>query len=287
VCLILLAWQADSRYRLVLAANRDELHLRPSLPAHWWADHPGLFGGRDREAGGTWFGIARAGRFAALTNFRDLRRAPRPAESRGRLVSEYLAGNAGAAAHLTTIASQSGRWLPFNLLAGDRDALACLGSEDGQVRMVTPGIHGISNHLLDSPWPKVSRGCAGLAERLDSTRDAGLTEALFGLLADRSTAPDAELPDTGLPLARERAVSAAMIVDPVYGTRCATVLLIEHDGRWTCSERSFDAAGRATGQVDASGDEGCGTSATAVAGAMQAQPAPGESSGEVQHRVNS
>ena len=253
MCLILFAWQHHPRYRLVLAANRDERHDRATDAAQWWPDAPDLFAGRDQVAGGTWLGITRQGRIAALTNHRDLRRAPRQAESRGHLVRDFLLGEDNAPAFLERVATEQQRWLPFNLLVGDGDTLACFGSEAAageQVQTVTPGLHGLSNHLLDTPWPKVRWGRAALAGALEAP-DAELEAALFGLLADRSTASGQELPDTGLPIDRERAISAPMIIDPIYGTRCATVLLVEHDGRLQLRERSFDPSGRVTGEVAA------------------------------------
>jgi uncharacterized protein with NRDE domain len=248
MCLILFAWQAHPRYRLVLAANRDELHARPSAPAGWWEDVPGVFGGRDRVAGGTWLGITRAGRFAALTNVRDLRRpAPAgPTASRGRLVRDFLAGTAAPLDYLTGLAGQVGRWLPYNLLVGAGGQLDCMGSLDARVQPLAAGVHGLSNHLIDTPWPKVEQGRARLEGLLAERDQEALEASLFALLGERVIAPDEHLPDTGVGLARERALSANMIVDPVYGTRCASVLLWGHDGQWTCRERSFDAGGNIT-----------------------------------------
>ena len=247
MCLILLAWQADPRYRLVVAANRDEVHSRPSAGADWWPDVPGLFAGRDRVGGGTWLGMTRDGRFAALTNHRDRRRPPGGQESRGALVREFLAGDLAPLEYLEKVEAQRSRWPAFNLLVGTSDTLACLATEapDGaRIQCVAPGMHGLSNALFDTPWPKVRRGMAALDSALLAP-DPG--PALFDALADRSEAVDAELPDTGLPRDRERAVSAAMIVDPVYGTRCSTVLLVDRSGGWSFVERSFTPAGKLDG----------------------------------------
>ena len=250
MCLILFGWQAHPRFRLVLAANRDELHARPSAPAGWWEDTPGVFGGRDRVAGGTWLGITRAGRFAALTNVRDLRRpAPAgPTASRGKLVSDFLAGSATPLDYLAGRAGQVTRCLPYNLLAGDGQQLGCLGSLDARVHPVAAGVHGLSNHLIDTPWPKVEQGRTRLEGLLGERDQAALEASLFALLSERVIAPDERLPDTGVGLARERALSPNMIVDPVYGTRCASVLLWGHNGHWTLRERSFDADGRLSGE---------------------------------------
>lgn len=255
MCLILLAWQAHPRWRLLVAANRDERHDRASSPAQWWDDRPGLFAGRDLVAGGSWLGITRSGRFAALTNHRDLRRPQRSAESRGALVREFLDGTMAPLDYLAEVERERHRWLPFNLLVGDGTMLANLSTEAAQgqrMQHLAPGLHGISNSILEAPWPKVRKGLAALAAVVAAPAAADPAPALFQALADRSVAPDDELPDTGLPLERERAISAAMIIDPVYGTRCATVLAMAHDGSWRCQERSFDAAGATTGIRSAS-----------------------------------
>lgn len=253
MCLILLAWKAHPRWRLLLAANRDERHDRASAVAGWWPDLPTAFGGRDLEAGGSWLGITRSGRFAAITNHRDLRRPPRHAESRGTLVRDFLAGTAAPATWLAAVESERERWLPFNLLVGDGHTLACLSTEapaGARVQLLQDGLHGVSNHLLDTPWPKVRRGTAAMQAVLASDA-ADPFPPLLAALADRRVAADHELPDTGLPLERERLISAAMIVDPVYGTRCATVLALGHDGAWQCIERRFDPSGAVTGEARA------------------------------------
>jgi uncharacterized protein with NRDE domain len=250
LCLILLAWQTDPHWRLVLAANRDERHDRASAPVDWWPGQAGLFAGRDLVAGGTWLGITRAGRFAALTNYRDLRRTAHAGASRGMLVRDFLLGRQHPLEHLAAIDAQRQQWPPFNLLVGDTDTLVCLSTEarsaSPRLQVLGAGIHGISNHLLNTPWPKVRLGREAMRTVLASD-SACPDEALFQVLASRSVAADPELPDTGLPLERERATSAAMIVDPVYGTRCASVLLVDHQGRWRMQERSFAPNGQLTG----------------------------------------
>ncbi len=248
MCLILLAWQAHPVYRLVLAANRDERHARPSLPADWWPQAPDVGGGRDLAGGGTWLGITRQGRFAALTNHRNLRLDAPSGESRGGLVADFLTSQQAALPYVQQVSAQRTRWAPFNLLASSGDQLIAYGSAGtAPPQVLRDGVHGLSNHLPDTPWPKVVRGSAALHRALDqATTEDALCTGLFALLDDRQVAADADLPDTGLPLPRERALSAAMIVDPDYGTRCATVLLWRHDGTWMLQERSFDCAGTPT-----------------------------------------
>jgi uncharacterized protein with NRDE domain len=247
MCLILFAHQAHPRYRLVLAANRDEWFRRPAAPAGFWADRPDLLAGRDLEHGGTWLGVTRSGRFAALTNFRDPRDKREAAPSRGALVTAFLSGGDGPANYVTRLMDGAARYNGFNLLAGHRDELWFAASRTGQPSRVEPGIHGLSNGLLDEPWPKVRRGRAGLNAILARPFD---TEDLFALLHDEDVAADAELPATGVAPEWERLLSAMHIRADGYGTRCATVLLIGEDGTVEFRERTFDPAGRPVQDVD-------------------------------------
>jgi uncharacterized protein with NRDE domain len=246
MCLILFAVDAHPAYRLVVAANRDEWFNRPSAPAAFWDDAPEVLAGRDLEANGTWMGVTRAGRFAALTNFRDPA-ANRPgAPSRGALVRDFLAGARAAPDYLRAVAGAAERYNPFSLLVGDARGLFYFSNRAGTFVPVAPGVHGLSNHLLDVPWPKVRLGKARLAERLRGEIDA---DALLAALDDPVPAPDDALPRTGVPLEWERDLSPLRIRTRDYGTRASTVLLVSRDGGVTFVERSFDAAGAATGTV--------------------------------------
>lgn len=236
MCLILLAWQVDKRWPLVVAANRDEYHARPTAPCAWWPQQPDLLAGRDLAAGGTWMGVTRSGRFAALTNFRDPRRHRTDAPSRGALVSDYLRSDETPEVWLRRLARDAGRWNGFNLLAGDAERLWCFSSFTAQLQAVTPGVHGLSNHTLDEAWPKVVRGQSQLAAMLaaspvvkaagNASDEEGLIVATRALLEDRTIPADTDLPDTGVGLERERLLSSALIVNPQYGTRSSTVLLL-------------------------------------------------------------
>lgn len=222
MCLLAIAWHDHPQHRLVLAGNRDEAHARPTAAADWWADAPQVLGGRDLVAGGSWLAVARDGRFAVVTNHRDLRR-PQPADapSRGALVREFVTGREAAAEFATRLAAEAHRYAGFNLLIGDGDAL-WYASNRAPARMLAPGRYTLANATLDETWPKTR----ALRERFDRALSGAVeTEDLFAALADRGTHADAELPDTGLDLARERALSAAHIVTPAYGTRAASVLL--------------------------------------------------------------
>ncbi len=237
MCLILFAWQTHPAYRLVLAANRDEFYARPTAPAEWWPELPGVLAGRDLAGGGTWFGIDRQGRWAAVTNFRDpAARFPGP-RSRGLLVRDYLAGDRTPLDFLREIASDSHRYHPFNLLAGDTTSLGYFGSRDGPPGELASGVYGLSNALLDTPWPKVAEGKSAFAGLLGA--DHLDPEHLFAILADRTCAPPERLPDTGVGRDWERQLSPRFIRTPEYGTRSSMVLLVGRDGHVRFSERTF------------------------------------------------
>lgn len=242
MCLIIFAWQAHPRYRLVLAANRDEFRDRPAARADFWPETPGLLAGRDLKGGGTWLGVTREGRLAAVTNYRDPRSYREGAPSRGHLVTEFLRGDLSPATFLDGLRHGGEGYNGFNLLAGDREELWYYSNRGGAPAEVAPGIHGLSNHLLDTPWPKVERGREALARLLAGGREPA-TEELFALLADRAQAPDQFLPDTGVGIERERLLSPLFIDAPGYGTRSSTLLLVGHDGAVTFIERSFDSPG--------------------------------------------
>jgi uncharacterized protein with NRDE domain len=245
VCLALVALDAHPRTPLVIAANRDEFHARLAAAAHWWPD--GTLAGVDLEAGGTWFGVTRRGRWALVTNYREgLPRDPN-APSRGGLVTRALAEPTAPLACAAAIATDGGRYHGYNLLLGeDADASYTSNRASGALSLGA-GIHGLSNHLLDTPWPKVVRAKERFAACL--APDAVDVESLFALLADRTQAEPAALPATGIAPEWERLLSSAFIVDVRYGTRCSTVLAVAHDGTARFVERSFDPEGRLTGEA--------------------------------------
>jgi len=238
MCLIAIAYNMHPSYRIVLAANRDEFYERPSSPADFWKDHPQVLAGRDLRNGGTWLGITRDGKFAAVTNYRDPSALKSDALSRGRLVSRYLTGGQHPVQYLKKNFSQVNQYNGFNLLLGD-DRDVYVFSSRGGTQKLTPGIYGLSNHLLDSPWPKVSRSKKKLKAALAKKGDA-LEEALFSMLADRRVPPDAKLPSTGIGLEWERLLSPIFIESPVYGTRSSTILLIGKNRRVRFVEKVFD-----------------------------------------------
>ncbi|MBK7830206.1 NRDE family protein [Nannocystis sp.] len=243
MCTLLLAWQVDPARPLIVAANRDEFYARPSAPAAIWprasAADPEIVAGRDLQAGGTWLGVTRAGRFAALTNVRELGVATPPgAPSRGQLVADFLRGRDDPASYIAALRPE--RYAGFNLVVGDRDALWYLSNRSGPARALGPGVYGLANAGLDTPWPKVRRGRAALAAQVAAGEVTGA--ALLALLADRTPAPDAELPDTGVGLATERMLSPLLIASSGYGTCSSTALVIHRDGAVELHERSHNPA---------------------------------------------
>jgi len=241
MCLLLVAWRNHPDYPLVVAANREEFYDRPAEPAHFWNDTSGVLAGRDKSQGGTWLGITRDGRFAAVTNFRQAGALPESGLSRGWLVRDFLQSSATDPA-LFTAGIATDQYRPFNLVAGNPNAMLYVSNQaDGPVSL-EPGNYGISNHLLNTPWPKLTRGMREFEEVMQ--RGVEL-DALFSLLADRTTATDADLPDTGVGLERERELSPIYVAMQDYGTRCATVIRVSQDGMVDFEERSFLKSGGA------------------------------------------
>src|SRR5471032_1299420 len=236
MCLILIAHGAHSEFPLVIGANRDEYYQRPTAGAAFWHDHPHILAGRDLECMGTWLGVTRGGRFAALTNFRDLRQRKSDAPSRGRLVSNFLVSDQEPREYLEEVSTQAQRYNGFSLLVGDIEGVFYFCSREATVQQLSPGIHGLSNHLLDTPWPKVASGKRRLQATLAGDFDA---EAILDLLHDRQPAPESELPDTGIGLELERVLSPTLIVSPQYGTRASTAVLFGEDGSVKFAERTI------------------------------------------------
>jgi uncharacterized protein with NRDE domain len=244
MCLVVAAFGLHANYPLIVAGNRDEFHARPAAPAHWWQDHPDVLGGRDLEAGGTWLGIHRSGRFATVTNCRDA--APRdPAmRSRGHLVTAFLQSQLAPLDFLTTIDADA--YAGFNLLVSDGREHAFYSNRDAGPIGLEPGIYGLSNATLDTPWTKVERSKASLRALLDAGNPTG--EELLRVLANRERGPVAEVSSESLPFETAHAITAPFIVLPDYGTRCSTIVRAGADGFWEFLERRFDALGTSTGE---------------------------------------
>ena len=247
MCLIAFVWRAHPRYRLVVATNRDEYFGRPAAPAGFWDDHRNVLAGRDLEAGGTWLGITLDERFAALTNYRNPADKKTGAPSRGALVSDFLTGRTTPQEYVRQVESHAMDYNGFSLLVGDARSMFFFSNRSGRATRVAPGVHGLSNHLLDTPWPKIEKGKAGLAALLDGPFDA---KAAFGLLEDTERASSGELPSTGVSLELEERLSAIRILAVGgYGTRCSSVLSFSEDGRIEFHERSYAEEGGGSGTV--------------------------------------
>jgi uncharacterized protein with NRDE domain len=252
MCLVALAWNVSHRYPLVIAANRDEFHARPTLPAHEWQDAQGVFGGRDLRAGGGWLALSAKGRLAVVTNVREPMRAA-GGKSRGHLVRDFVMGNESAAIEATRGHADAHEYGPFNLILWDgRELVHATNRPQSLWSALQPGVYGISNGPLDSPWPKVQRMVTGLQRWLRDSENASHeadTAALFAALADADSAPDAELPDTGVGLEAERRLAPPFIRGEEYGTRASTVVMVSHDRQATLIERSFAPLGVPTGEL--------------------------------------
>lgn len=246
MCLVLVVWKVHPLYPCVIAANRDEFHARPTAAAEWWADHPQILAGRDLQAGGTWLGVTRQGRFAALTNYRgpEPRRAAAP--SRGALVTSLLESGARLAEALAHLCKVGADYNGFNVIFSDGERLGIYESVTGAARELGPGMYALSNHLLDTPWPKVRNAKSRLQAALRELPD---TASLLALLRDATPAADAELPRTGVSLEWERLLSSVFVRAADYGTRCSTIIRIDAQGRAYFEEWTWDSAGADSGSV--------------------------------------
>lgn len=250
MCLLTIAWHAHATHALVLAANRDEFHARAAAPMDWWADMP-MLAGRDLQAGGTWLGLGTAGRFGVITNFRELTRPRRNAPSRGQLIPQFLASGDSAEHFLAQLESDAMGYAGFNLLLSDGDRLWYASNRaDEFARPLPPGVYGLSNHFLDTPWPKLQRVRQRMTELLDAADAEGLRHALLGALEDRERSALHDLPATGLSDEWEHVLSSPFVLHPDYGTRCATVVVAGARGSGTVLERRYDATGRAFGESE-------------------------------------
>lgn len=225
MCLILFAYKVHPKYKLMVAANRDEFYQRPTAPVHFWEDNSGILAGRDLEKMGTWMGVNKSGRFAALTNYRNPKEVTEGKLSRGELVANALQYKGDIKEYMQSLATNNDRYPGYNLLAGDGDDLYYYSNVGKELITVTPGIYGVSNHLLNTAWPKVQAGKEGL-DAILNTNQEDLVEPLLTLLQKADQAPDEKLPQTGVSLDLERLLSSMFIKSDNYGTRSSTVLLM-------------------------------------------------------------
>ena len=238
MCLIFISLNDHPKYKLIIAANRDEFYNRKTSPAHFWKDHPEILGGRDLQEMGTWMGASKSGKISMVTNYRDLEGLKDGAPSRGHLVSDYLSNGESPEHYLKTIQRKASLYNGFNLLVGTADELWYLSNYKNGIEKIKPGFYGISNHLLETPWPKVIRGKELIRpSMLKPEIDAN---EVLDILQDEQQAPDTQLPKTGLDYTREKAVSSIFIKSPNYGSRSSTLVLADRSGNISFTERVYD-----------------------------------------------
>jgi uncharacterized protein with NRDE domain len=239
MCLYVFAYDFHPYYRLILASNRDEYYDRPTEKVHFWDSHPNVLAGRDMEKRGTWMGITKTGRFAAVTNYRDPSSQLLKADSRGILVSNFLTNDTSPEEYMTEVINNRNFYNGFNLLVADLSSFLYYNKLLSSTEILTPGIYGLSNHFLDTPWPKVKKSRQALVNYLKE-HSIVKPESLFEIMADTETAPEKELPDTGIGLEREKMLSSIFIQGNDYGTRSSTILLIDRNNHVILLERSFE-----------------------------------------------
>ncbi len=239
MCTVLFSYKTTPGYRLVLAANRDEFFERPSEPLSWWDDSGEILAGRDLRGGGTWLGVARSGKYGVLTNYREVPQVPdrEKAVSRGVILPKYFRASQNAAEFLDALKNEASKFRGFNLLVGDEESLGYYSNRNGQFQELPPGIYGLSNHLLDSPWPKVERGKMLLRQVL--SKNGFSTQMLEEVLSDTRQPEEHTLPDTGIGREWETKLAPNFFSTENYGTGSSAILPIENDGRITFSERTF------------------------------------------------
>jgi uncharacterized protein with NRDE domain len=245
MCLIVFAWKATPEYRLVLAANRDEFHERAARQLHWWPDSPGILAGRDMQAGGTWLAAGRSGRLATVTNYREQQVSREGLRSRGELVSNFVRSADSAMDFSAAIVGE--RYAGFSLLTTDGEELCHVSNRGDAATRLAPGIYGLSNASLDTPWPKLVRTREAL-RRLISTDRVDESE-LLRLMSDRTLAADTETQHADLPFELARALTAPFILGPDYGTRCTTIVLWDYNDRILLAETRFDSTGSPSGDA--------------------------------------
>lgn len=246
MCLIVFAYNSHPKYKFILAANRDEFYKRPTAVAEWWDDHTGILGGRDLLAKGTWMALHRNGRFAAVTNYRDLSNIRSDAKSRGDLPVDFLIGDKSTSTYTANVLKEGDLYNGFNLLTMDEE-IGHVSNYGDAVSILPHGIYGLSNALLDTPWPKVTKAKSELQSLIENSFDLA---DLIDIMQDEKTAKDDQLPDTGLDYLREKALSAMCIRTPDYGTCCSTAITIDYEGQVKFMERSYPVGDRVDGVVD-------------------------------------
>jgi len=237
MCLILFGYKVSREYPLILAANRDEFYQRPTARMHFWQSDPSILAGKDLEQGGTWFGVHKNGTFAALTNYRDPASIKQNAPSRGEIIIDFLESKEPSETYFNAVKKKADSYNGFNLIFGSKEELFWFSNLKNTIEKISPGIHGLSNRFLDTPWPKVASGKRALEQVINETISS---ESLFSILTDQSIPDDSLLPDTGVELEWEKILSPLFIRSDTYGTRSSTVMLMDKDGHIEITERTYD-----------------------------------------------
>lgn len=239
MCLIAFQLQSHPTYKLVMMANRDEAYARPTAPAQFWSDYPNILAGRDLEQLGTWLGVNKQGKVAALTNYRDFTLPQTGKRSRGQIISSYLESDQPAQRFMEQLHANRTDYAGCNVLAGSADEMFYYSNVEQSIKPIKPGTYGLSNALLDTPWPKVDRTKALLADYMEHT-DIIDPDVLFDLMQRAEPFPTAQLPDTGVGEALENLLSSIFIRSEEYGTRCTTVLTIDNEDLVNFEERTYE-----------------------------------------------
>lgn len=247
MCLILFSWKTNPKHKLILAANRDEFYDRPTQKVSVWDDHPEVIAGRDIQAGGTWIGVTKSGRLAALTNYRDPQNIDPKAESRGRLTADFLSGTDSPEQYLRKLKNSGRHYNGFNLMVGDSNQLFHYNNVNHDIKEVTPGIYGLSNGFFQENWPKIKKGKSAL-ETLVKKEEVS-TNQLLDILGNKQIADDIELPKTGIPLDWERALSPLFIETENYGTRCSTIIFTSYTDHTSFTEKTYPIGNQQEGIV--------------------------------------
>lgn len=238
MCLINFHFGGHPTYKLVVAANRDEEYARPTAEASFWEDEPDILAGRDLKQMGTWLGITKKGRFAALTNYRDPSLPETGKISRGEIVRNYLSGNMNPEEFLERLRKKRTDYAGFNVLLGNPDQLFHYNNIFDEYTEITPGTHALSNHTLNTPWPKVVKGREMLHEQVKNNNYIK-PSSLFRITSNAEKAPDELLPNTGVGIELERILSPLFITSSHYGTRSSTILLVDKENNVTFHERTY------------------------------------------------
>jgi len=246
VCLVVIAHRVHASFPLLIAGNRDEFHARPTQDARWWPDRPEILGGRDLQAGGAWLAVHRNGRFATVTNFRDAEPSVGNLSSRGELVTGFLQSDNPPIDYVSAIDGE--RYGGFNLLVGNGRELAYLSNRNGAHRVLPPGVYGVANATLDTPWAKVERSKSLLRSIIEADNVNETT--LMRMLDDRKPARVEEVDASRLPFDKAHALTAPFVVLPDYGTRSSTVVIGDNSGQVTLTEKRFKPNGETSGQSD-------------------------------------